>query len=64
MYNYKEMKPEVLSYVGGGHAVVCFPTTQGLIYIEPQTDSIIMDIAHFDKQAQSVSRILTLGDEG
>ena len=45
-----------------GHAVVCFPTTTGLLYIEPQHDAVIDDIINYWGTAQTVTRWITRGE--
>jgi len=43
------------------HAVVCFPTQTGLLYIEPMHDAVIDDIINYWGTAQTVTRWITRG---
>ena len=45
-----------------GHAVVCFPTQTGLLYIEPMHDAVIDDIINYWGTAQTVTRWITRGE--
>jgi hypothetical protein len=49
-----------LSYIHNDkHAIVCFPTTQGLLYIDPQDDLLVMDLLHYQGTVTLVSRRIT-----